>query len=351
MEGGTGVFYQVMPAVGPDGKNVMKLIPVQKVNGQFLPMQTTSSKTDGLGTQTALPHPSLTTPVNVTIMEVDQQSQHEYDRKMRRLFGIRKDIQICLKRSHSEKQEMPSETRSINKRTLEGIRRLIQGSQMEIKAKKLIEAQVHLAKDVKRRKVESSRNMSEQTTEQPHASPKCGLFESIQSKSNSLTADAVMSTVLPLQIIVPSACETGESTSVSDDVLEGNASDTTKDSDRLASTGADKPENPGEAQPSFAGSQRSHTPISTQPVTSGKSDLRPGEGSTGGGAPSQMGVEPSGSACEDRTSTTEVLNKDLFSTEPMEPEEIKRCEKIKRLKELLKEKEAALEMMRKKMSM
>ncbi|XP_065102929.1 uncharacterized protein lrif1 [Paramisgurnus dabryanus] len=35
MEGGTGVYYQAMPAVGPDGKNVMKLIPVQKVNGQF----------------------------------------------------------------------------------------------------------------------------------------------------------------------------------------------------------------------------------------------------------------------------------------------------------------------------
>ncbi|TRY89911.1 hypothetical protein DNTS_020504 [Danionella cerebrum] len=36
MEGGTGVFYQAMPAVGPEGKNVMKLIPVHKVNGQFL---------------------------------------------------------------------------------------------------------------------------------------------------------------------------------------------------------------------------------------------------------------------------------------------------------------------------
>ncbi|XP_059378864.1 ligand-dependent nuclear receptor-interacting factor 1-like [Carassius carassius] len=35
MEGGTGVYYQAMPAVGPDGKNVMKLIPVQKVNGHF----------------------------------------------------------------------------------------------------------------------------------------------------------------------------------------------------------------------------------------------------------------------------------------------------------------------------
>ncbi|XP_026108758.1 ligand-dependent nuclear receptor-interacting factor 1-like [Carassius auratus] len=39
MESGTGVYYQAMPAVGPDGKNVMKLIPVQKVNGQFYQTQ------------------------------------------------------------------------------------------------------------------------------------------------------------------------------------------------------------------------------------------------------------------------------------------------------------------------
>lgn len=58
------------------------------------------------------------------------------------LFGITKEIRISLKRIHSVKKDTPAETRSINKRTLEGIRRLIQGSQMEIKAKKLIEAQV-----------------------------------------------------------------------------------------------------------------------------------------------------------------------------------------------------------------
>lgn len=44
LHSGTGVYYQAMPAVGPDGKNVMKLIPVKKVNGHFVHSQVLPSR-------------------------------------------------------------------------------------------------------------------------------------------------------------------------------------------------------------------------------------------------------------------------------------------------------------------
>ncbi|XP_028849652.1 uncharacterized protein lrif1 [Denticeps clupeoides] len=63
MEGGTGVFYQVMPAVGPDGKNVMKLIPVPTVNGQFMQLQPATKK-DVSEAATLLARPIHITPVS-----------------------------------------------------------------------------------------------------------------------------------------------------------------------------------------------------------------------------------------------------------------------------------------------
>uniref|UniRef100_A0A3Q1JNM3 Ligand dependent nuclear receptor interacting factor 1 n=1 Tax=Anabas testudineus TaxID=64144 RepID=A0A3Q1JNM3_ANATE len=43
---GTGIYYQAIPAVGADGKNIMKLIPVQKVNGQFFQTDLNKPRTD-----------------------------------------------------------------------------------------------------------------------------------------------------------------------------------------------------------------------------------------------------------------------------------------------------------------
>jgi len=42
----TGVFYQALPAIEADGKNIMKLIPVQMVNGRFFKTPITEHKTD-----------------------------------------------------------------------------------------------------------------------------------------------------------------------------------------------------------------------------------------------------------------------------------------------------------------
>ncbi|XP_037335278.2 uncharacterized protein lrif1 [Pungitius pungitius] len=46
LHSGTGVFYQAIPAVGADGRNIMKLIPVQMVNGHVLKSQISQLKTE-----------------------------------------------------------------------------------------------------------------------------------------------------------------------------------------------------------------------------------------------------------------------------------------------------------------
>ncbi|XP_037629780.1 ligand-dependent nuclear receptor-interacting factor 1 isoform X2 [Sebastes umbrosus] len=54
---GTGIFYQAIPAVASDGKNIMKLIPVQMVDGQFFKSQNSQCKSD------ATPQKAVTTNI------------------------------------------------------------------------------------------------------------------------------------------------------------------------------------------------------------------------------------------------------------------------------------------------
>ncbi|XP_005458845.1 ligand-dependent nuclear receptor-interacting factor 1 [Oreochromis niloticus] len=61
---GQGVFYQAMPAIGPDGKNIMKLIPVQMVNRQFFQPQTSRTRRDPIS-QEAVTINITSAPVNM----------------------------------------------------------------------------------------------------------------------------------------------------------------------------------------------------------------------------------------------------------------------------------------------
>lgn len=54
---GTGIYYQAVPAVAANGKNIMKLIPVQMVNGQFIQTDIGKPRTD------STPHRRVTTNI------------------------------------------------------------------------------------------------------------------------------------------------------------------------------------------------------------------------------------------------------------------------------------------------
>ncbi|XP_077368051.1 uncharacterized protein lrif1 [Festucalex cinctus] len=61
---GTGIFYQALPGVAADGRNIMTLIPVQKINGKYVRSQITKPKT-----QEAIPPKVVSAPVPVGIKQ------------------------------------------------------------------------------------------------------------------------------------------------------------------------------------------------------------------------------------------------------------------------------------------
>ncbi|XP_048858989.1 uncharacterized protein lrif1 isoform X2 [Brienomyrus brachyistius] len=71
-QSGTGVYYQAMPAVGPDGKNVMKLIPVQRVNGQFVSIQNSSNLPNAYRNADNEPQRVYAQPIHFTPAPVSQ---------------------------------------------------------------------------------------------------------------------------------------------------------------------------------------------------------------------------------------------------------------------------------------
>nr|XP_020474668.1 uncharacterized protein LOC109971017 isoform X4 [Monopterus albus] len=90
---GTGVFYQAMPAVGVDGKKIMKLIPVQMVNGQFVHTEISKARTDSTPQKD-----SSSSPAPYCTSSLAPKSCQMADDLLRQTFGITANLKICLQR-------------------------------------------------------------------------------------------------------------------------------------------------------------------------------------------------------------------------------------------------------------
>lgn len=75
---GTGVFYQAMPAVAADGKNIMKLIPVQLLNGEFVHYQISKPRLDSVP-QTAVNTPPAPVRRNTAVTRQKKMKQVTFE--------------------------------------------------------------------------------------------------------------------------------------------------------------------------------------------------------------------------------------------------------------------------------
>lgn len=68
----SSVLYQAMPAVGADGKNIMKLIPVIRNNGQSSPTQLAGQRSDGQSCSTRTPVQIFNTQSVPTVLKTNR---------------------------------------------------------------------------------------------------------------------------------------------------------------------------------------------------------------------------------------------------------------------------------------
>ncbi|KAL4645884.1 ligand-dependent nuclear receptor-interacting factor 1 [Arapaima gigas] len=355
----------------------------------------------------------------------ERENTPESDERLKRRFGITADVKVFLQRIPStEMKASPKKVPqigSINKRTLDGIRKLIQNSRIEMKTKKLIETQVPPLKrersvenhlhNVKRKKEEQHENAAVENTGRGHlltpegspsdqGEPSSGV-ETLTEKRDKTTGESFAtseeSNCAASTLGAPEPMEAVEQTANSEEnVSEKSECATVSDSRSQPETGLEtgvvlsstalpakvaspakgkgrqcratqtsitcnvEPESVGicdspavktESSPPRAHGNRTRSGKGKAADTEPKRDAQDAVPTvTSGGDTEPASVEvccpptlnDSGCSIMDEPSCS-----DLFSATPMDPEEIRRHEKIKRLKELVKEKEAALEMIRK----
>uniref|UniRef100_A0A4W5KIH4 Ligand dependent nuclear receptor interacting factor 1 n=1 Tax=Hucho hucho TaxID=62062 RepID=A0A4W5KIH4_9TELE len=357
-------------------------------------------------------------PVQRTSM-LDQESLETCDRLLKQMFGITSDVKICLKRIDSKSKANPKvfpQIGTTNKRTIEAIRKLLQGSIFVTKKRVHNETQVSATrnndscpKGVKRQKIEKVENAfkssenpecltspTPQLDMQPLTSPTPQLdmlsdgeqifvYEEPSVNYFISTTDEtdVPSKPLPDLDLVHISKQSSNSrvlsvhpqtnTEAMDCALRpccGTASNIKPNSRRRRGKGrrciacpcevtetqvkamnssSTSQEEPGSSKPlntRSSGNRTSAVAESTKQKwrKSTKAQAKDKE-------PASIEIQCPSTMSEQGSSTAgEIPTSYLCSTSPMDPEEIKHHERIKQLKDLLKEKEAALEMIRKNMS-
>ncbi|KAI1893144.1 hypothetical protein AGOR_G00140890 [Albula goreensis] len=326
--------------------------------------------------------------------QVEPTDFREHDLQLKHRFGITSDVKICLQKINStETKAVPKKSpriSSINKRTLDGIRKLMQGSRIEVRTKKYMETQAsvkekdecspHVSKRKKEGPPESTDKAEDSgSTRGPDSADTDTTMERVNTPGKAISPTEGDTSATGLEHSEPDSASTDTVTEVRPAVMPSATQEADIKMENLSTVSRNIPKSKGGRPKSLKGKSKSKVPerrletanpeqetMETSPFPRNEASFSKleitGESSkTDTPEVVKQDEEPTEEPTSVEICCPSVLSEsssntageppggDLFIATPMDPEEIKRHEKIKRLKELLKEKEAALEMIRKNM--
>ncbi|XP_051964567.1 uncharacterized protein LOC127630811 [Xyrauchen texanus] len=192
----------------------------------------------------------------------DQESQHKSDFQLRQEFGITSDIQICMQRiSKTAQPDLQPEKLVVNKRTLDGLRKLIQGSQLQAKIQQMIqEPQTKMEEDTGGNKV--GRKKLEQNGKDANKVVPSLSTRNVSPASKRRGKKSQNVSISPIESLVSQTCQ--------DEVCSSR-----QNSGEVAESTADKVQMQCEIPADITGNTRCHTPSSQQTATQTSQTLSP----------------------------------------------------------------------------